>query len=913
MSLFSLRKSPLQSPGPDSTVNAPVSSKNAANQPAHPLDSLTGGAFSAPTSGERAARVREWLAKEPPLDQMNEVFKELSQRDRGAAKPLKEKLDEHKRMRAQEQIAVEWAAKAQALLDQSRLNLADALGWQRDAARAGAPLSREPLASLKQALAERVKAIEDVQHRVQVERESAVLMAQRIEVMSTKPWREAQQNADALRNDVAQWQLQASALADDAHWASVEPKFPPMLQASRSQLQLVWDAFEAALSQAVAAAADPEAPLPAVPVWAEELRAERGQDDVSPVERSAHDAQATQERRARASAELERVLGVLEQELAEGHGKATPKAAADVRAVLKSQARWVGPELEARAHTALAQAGDLEDWQRWRADQLREELVKKAEALLQAPEGQRLGGRKMQETLRSLRDQWKATDQGGQPNHGLWKRFDEACTEAHKLVEVWLTQVRQQAEAHKAQRLAIIEELKSWTSAHAENTDWKSQLRELHAFSERWREAGHLNEKTFAEMQAVWKSTMHLAHAGLEKAQAESIARRRALIDEAVALGSAPQLRIDAVKSLQQRWQAEAHAVPLERKQEQKLWEAFRQPIDDAFARKSSEREKVASALNAHDQRVLDASRAVEEASRHGDAQQIRSAMATLEAAMRGQALEQASRRGTSESAAGPQSGEEASLASGVGSTSQVGDVDAAQPDAETLPEAESLKRAPAAPAKKIVAVRGDDRPGMKRAEPAGREERRGGGRDRDSRDGRGGFGGSRDARPGDRFEREPRGHATPRLGDTAFRAQRQAQEHAAAALRKLSEQAHGEVLTQLMAAWEQRDAEQMPTAQAFGSRVTAGVRGAWVQSLAAAGAVVPGEALLRLEMAAEVPTPAEHLDARRMLQLQLLTRRNEPAPAQTWTDDVAKVLAGTHDAASSRRLQNVLKVLLKR
>ncbi len=36
----------------------------------------------------------------------------------------------------------------------------------------------------------------------------------------------------------------------------------------------------------------------------------------------------------------------------------------------------------------------------------------------------------MQETLRSLRDQWKTTDQGGQANHALWTRFDEACSEA---------------------------------------------------------------------------------------------------------------------------------------------------------------------------------------------------------------------------------------------------------------------------------------------------------------------------------------------------------------------------------------------------------------------------------------------------------------------------------------------------
>ena len=65
--------------------------------------------------------------------------------------------------------------------------------------------------------------------------------------------------------------------------------------------------------------------------------------------------------------------------------------------------------------------------------------------------------------------------------------------------------------------------------------------------------------------------------------------------------------------------------------------------------------------------------------------------------------------------------------------------------------------------------------------------------------------------------------------------------------------------------------------------------------------------------MAAEVPTPAEHLEARRALQLQLLTRRNDPAPAQTWGQDTAAVLAGPHDEATARRLQNALKGLLRK
>ena len=225
--------------------------------------------------------------------------------------------------------------------------------------------------------------------------------------------------------------------------------------------------------------------------------------------------------------------------------------------------------------------------------------------------------------------------------------------------------------------------------------------------------------------------------------------------------------------------------------------------------------------------------------------------------------------------------------------------------------------------------MRGDDRPGMKKAEPAAagrggkfgdrKDGPRGPGRPGDNkfeprRDDRGpGARGPREDDRGGRFGGRPafedRG---PRLGDTAFRAQREALEHAEAALRKLAAQAHGEALTNLLAAWQHRKADEVPGQQELGRAVTPAVRGAWVQAVAGEPKGDASEALLRLEMAAELPTPAEHLDARRALQLKLLTRRNDPTPAQTWGQDAAAVLASPFDATQARRVQNVLKALLK-
>ena len=868
----------------------------------HPLDALTGGAFSAQTSSERTAKIREWLASAPSAEQMQAVFKELSGKDKGAAKLLREKLDEIKRSKGQESIAQEWADKAQDLLALSKLNIADAMAWQRDAARAGAPLSKEPLANFKIQLAERVKGIEDLQHRVQVQREAAVLLAQRIEVLSTKSWRDAQAVVESLLVDVEHWQSQATDLLSDANWNSVEVKFPTLLEASRSQLLVVWDAFKGALAQAVVAAEDASAALPTVPVWADELRVARGVP-VEVVSRP-QKPKIDPEIKAQAMSVVREALTKLEQEIAEGHGKASAGAASALRNALKEFGKIIDDKLENQAHGALAAAGELEGWQRWRADQLREELVAKAEGLLKRPDGQAMGGRKMQESLRSFRDQWKQTDQGGVPNHALWKRFDEACNEAHKVVEAWLETMKAQSAEHRAQRLALIEEVNAWATANpvAKDDDWKGFSRILHQFGDRWRDGGHVGEKAFAELQPLWKAAIHAAAAPLEGLQKQSLVLRQAMIEEAKQLGGAPELRIDAVKALQQRWQAEAHVVPMDRRQEQKLWDAFRKPIDEAFNRKTAERERVDAALNVRDRAVLDAAKALEAANAAGDAAVIRSAMSALDAALHGQAQAQADVVAAS-------SKDDAANLEAIDSVSLAGN---AQDSTSTETEVPAARPKPAP--RPVVAVRGDDRPGMKKTEPApmGRGgkfgDRKDGGRDgardgdRGPRDGR--FAGRTD-------DRGPR-HDAPRLGDTAFRAQREALEHAQFALRKLAAQAHGEALTQVLAAWEHRDASQLPSAQELGSRVTGATRTAWAKALEAPSASDAQTALLRLEMASEVPTPAEHLNARRGMQLQLLTKRNDPAPAQTWGQDAALVLASNFDGLQARRFQNVLKVLLK-
>lgn len=824
------------------------------------LDALTAGAFTATTANERAIRLTHWLLTQPSHEQLQLVFAEMSHRDKGAAKLVREKLDEVRKAKDQDALVQEWAAKGEFLRDAERINLADAMAWQRDAAKAGAPLSREPLSGLKSALVERVKAIEDLQHQAQVQREVAVLLAQRIEVLSTKPWQDALAQREGIQADLDRWTAQTETLTANPHWASVDPKFTPALQTSAQQVRMVWEAFCAALALTETAAADASAPLPAVPAWADQIRTARGE---------ALSAEPTPSAPSAAKSE---------QAALDGTKKFKPTAD---KAVVDQQRTALAVQAEALFKPAApAQASASPD-------------VATADDVAWVPA---VGGRKMQESLRHLREQWKKIDKEAAPNPALWKRFDAACNRAHAVVDAWLKEARAQSAANKTQRLALIEEVKQWTIDHASGPDWKSVARQLHQFAQRWREAGHLSEKMFAEMQPVWKATIHAAHLPLEAAQKASLARRHALIAEAQALGAAPVLRMDAVKDLQHRWQEEAHTVVLDRKQEQKLWDAFRQPLDEAFARKSTERQSLQAALTPHDKSVLEAAKALEAAIQEGDAQRIRSAMQVLEQVSRGE-MPPAGGQSQPAMSQAPTSVDAHSQSNETPST-QGASVD------ESLPEAKSASKAAPRP---VVAVRGDDRPGQKRAEVAPANAR---GRDAKTHER---FVGKAHNDKGLRSTRDTPSPRAPRLGDVAFRAQRHALEQAQMALRKLAAQAHGEVLTQLLHAWEKRDAQQLPAANALGSKLSPAQRNQWAQSLAQSAQGDVDIALLRLEVAADLPTPAAHMDARRALQLQLLTRRNDPTPAMTWAGDVAHVLASSFEESAARRLQAALKVLLKK
>ncbi len=301
--------------------------------------------------------------------------------------------------------------------------------------------------------------------------------------------------------------------------------------------------------------------------------------------------------------------------------------------------------------------------------------------------------------------------------------------------------------------------------------------------------------------------------------------------------------------------------------------------------------------MSARDRAVLEASKALEAANASGDAQRIRSAMADLEAALRSQA------QGNAEAAAAAAPAQAAPENAAVATESA--EAGAAAGGEEAAAPAAAPKPAP----RPVVAVRGDDRPGMRKdvvAPAAAGRGARPDGRGKDAARGRARCGppGGRSLRRGSGWPLRRSGRACGIPWPASGRCRLPRAARCAGAGAEHAAQAGGP------GSWRSLDAGAvgleparpalLPSAQELGGQVNAATRTAWAQALSAPAAGDAAQSLLRLEMAAEVPTPAEHLSARRALQLQLLTRRNDPSPAQTWGQDAARVLAASSDEASA-------------
>src|SRR5450830_1123842 len=226
----------------------------------------------------------------------------------------------------------------------------------------------------------------------------------------------------------------------------------------------------------------------------------------------------------------------------------------------------------------------LSAWARWGGNVSREEMVHAVEEL----PGQGLSMSELARKVSAMRERWKALDNvSGAAPKSLWEKFDAACTAAYAPAAAHFKHLADERHGNAAKAQAMIDEVHALIAdSPAAREDWRALASVSQRLRQAWSRLGTIDRKDKKKLDSAFGKAMETLMAPLEGQRAIEVARREQLIEEVYKLNPADRHTVDTLRGLQESWQGHAKALPLERKQEQALWQKFRAACDTIFAKR---------------------------------------------------------------------------------------------------------------------------------------------------------------------------------------------------------------------------------------------------------------------------------------------------------------------------------------
>jgi hypothetical protein len=295
------------------------------------------------------------------------------------------------------------------------------------------------------------------------------------------------------------------------------------------------------------------------------------------------------ERRDQEWQELQERVDAVEQALEEGELQKALELHKQARQHLKQNialSRQQMSQLEHRLEACAPRLGELRGWRRWGTHQAREQLCEEAERLV-AGAAEPLA---TAQRIKDLRLAWKHLDgTEGAASRTLWKRFDKACEQAYEPCQAFFQAQTQERQRNLGKKQALCQQLEE-VEAHTDwqQVDWREADRLWRDAQKRWHKLGPVNRADKKSLDRRFEAALRRLDAHLQQEREREIGRRRLLINRVRELldGVDAQAAVDAAKRAQAEWQP---TVQADRRDEQALWQQFREVCDAAFERRQME------------------------------------------------------------------------------------------------------------------------------------------------------------------------------------------------------------------------------------------------------------------------------------------------------------------------------------
>jgi hypothetical protein len=261
----------------------------------------------------------------------------------------------------------------------------------------------------------------------------------------------------------------------------------------------------------------------------------------------------------------------------------------------------VPPHLAAQVRDLDAKLKELKQWKDFAVAPKRAELIQEMEALIGSTEAPQA----LADKIKQLQEDWKTISKGiVSDSEADWQRFHLASQSAYKPCREHFEAQAQVRKDNLAKRRVIIDRVLAFEAAQsAENPDWRSFTVVLREAPLEWRHHTPVERAAGRVLQEEFDAVISRLQQKLGAWYASNAAEKQALIKRAQQLiGKEAREATDAVKQLQQQWKG---IGIVERDQEQRLWNEFREHCDAVFQKRAQVQTERMQALDSNKVKAL--------------------------------------------------------------------------------------------------------------------------------------------------------------------------------------------------------------------------------------------------------------------------------------------------------------------
>ena len=236
-----------------------------------------------------------------------------------------------------------------------------------------------------------------------------------------------------------------------------------------------------------------------------------------------------------------------------------------------------------------AELRNLADWARWGGHASREQLLRLVEALPQKNHSLE----ELAAAVADAREKWKALNESsGMASRSQWQQFDAACNHAYEPVMEYARLQAAAREQNKETAQALVDSARETLSTlklpPQENAvSWRSLVEYQRQIQRAWQQIGPMTRKEKKRLITELDAIMHPVNELLKAEAKIEVQRRKELIEEARNLKPQDKKSGQMARQLQEKWQESARAFPLDSREDQKLWQQFRNASEAIFAHRS--------------------------------------------------------------------------------------------------------------------------------------------------------------------------------------------------------------------------------------------------------------------------------------------------------------------------------------